>query len=93
MTGRPDYDAGDLVVCLEDGQGVRKGDIYRAAEVFPFLWWSELLWVVRLEGMEYAAGKVGHPAKFYRKVPPKLPEFWTKDIPADLDEPLETVVL
>lgn len=81
--GRPDFDVGDLVVALGDGRSVRKGSVYLVAGLF-FLPEATneagrdvgSLWVVQLSGQHYLPGH-GHPARFYRRIEPRPPEFFS----------------
>lgn len=87
MTGRPDYDVGNLVVCLKSGESVRKGQVFLALELYPPFStkgkWP--YWLVRLSDVPYPPGATGHQASYYRKLDPKPPEFWTGTV----DEPVK----
>ena len=88
MSGRPDYDAGDLVVCLCDGDRVKKGVVYRVDRLYPPYSTPDQFygWLARLSGVFYPQGHSGHPAVFYRRIDPKPPEFWTGTVSADAGE-------
>jgi hypothetical protein len=87
MSGRPDYDAGDLVVCVKVDDRkppatLTLGRVYTVADVSPF---GDRC-IVRL--VERAAPKpyTGYSAHLFRKLDPKPPEFWTQDIEADTQQ-------
>jgi len=89
MTGRPDYDAGDLIVCTHlKPSSVRGpvpivvGKVYQAQEVLR----AVSGWGVRLRGYDYPAGIRGHYAECFRKIDPKPPEFWTGGIEVETRE-------
>lgn len=88
--GRPDYDAGDLVVCVDDspcklGTGpmnVTKGSIYKAVEVHPCIFDDDTEgWAVWLKEEPH-----GCNANRFRRIDPKPPEFWTGTVDADAGE-------
>lgn len=98
MTGRPDYDAGDLVVCVETsapenyGRGLGRGGrhlqrdrVYRVIKILPH---SRAMYgfVACLEGVRSGDETGGFDASRFRRIDPKPPEFWTGTIDADTPE-------
>jgi hypothetical protein len=86
MTGRPDYDAGDLVVCWRTRPAPsgkkRKGVVFRCVGlVFVGGKWGALI-----EGDPSPHRSRAWLADAYRKIDPKPPEFWTGTIDADAPE-------
>ena len=91
MSGRPDYDAGDLVVCVLTRPGNPRvsyaplvvGKVYRAAQInFE----ADFGWTVRLQGHPYASDTGRHYADLFRRIDPKPPSFWTGTVSADAGE-------
>ena len=78
MTGRPDYDAGDLVVCVEvknPHYGFQVGRAYRATYVGN----ARGIWFVVIEGKQAPSG-IGWIAHAFRRIDPKPPEFFAGKI-------------
>ncbi len=82
MTGRPDYDAGDLVACV-DGKTMR-GKVYRALKLLPPS--ASDGWSVVLEGHPTEPEYRGWVALCFRRIDPKPPEFFTGTVSADAGE-------
>lgn len=79
MTGRPDYDAGDLVVCVEAKIRVHLiGKVFRVLEIayFPDKYRK---WGVRIEGLPEPCGR-WWGVEFFRRIDPKPPEFFAGKI-------------
>jgi hypothetical protein len=85
MTGRPDYDAGDLVVCVNDEQCRTTGRKLPFSRLSVFIvaavWFERAegpfpaYWCVRLSGhRKYTA------ADRFRRIDPKPPEFFAGKI-------------
>ena len=90
MTGRPDYDAGDLVVCVM--AKYRKhwlGRVFLVKRVFPpgahgGVNWRD--WGVGLLDADSPPSSPGWNAEAFRRIDPKPPEFWTGTVDADAGE-------
>lgn len=94
MSGRPDYDAGDLVVCVDTTSESRliaatemlsMGQIYRVAGIA----WSPMTmtWDAILDGVcPERSDTGGFLASRFRRIDPKPPEFWTGTVSADANE-------
>lgn len=97
MTGRPDYDVGDLVCCVDASQNrgngivpssLRVGGVYRVASFCLASGTASDGWCVRLEGMT-ASTRWGFMAWRFRKVrslPESLTSLLAKDIPMRVKE-------
>jgi len=82
MSGRPDYDAGDLVVHVGDPDPIFPpvGSVWRVESVHgPERGGG---WGVRLVGFAHQK-EWGFDACEFRKIDPRPPEFWTGQIEAD----------
>lgn len=92
VSGRPDYDAGDLVVCVDIGvircnggqehrafarNIVRKGRVYRVEAITPDV--NGVVPPCGCLNVKLEGGLIGHPARF-RKIDPKPPEFFAGKI-------------
>lgn len=95
MSGRPDYDVGDLVVCVDDrlimtggrcGPLPRSGSVYRAVDIIRpgevgRFGARATGWGVCVEGCLNLP--CGYFAARFRKLDPKPPEFWTREVEAE----------
>jgi hypothetical protein len=87
MTGRPDYDAGDLIALVklhpgDESFGLSIGQVFVCLgliEPGDYPGWS-----VILKGKPAPGPGWQWNAACFRKVPPKPADFWTRDIPADI---------
>ena len=102
MTGRPDYDVGDLVVCVDDGpsralpamgepSGLHLGRVYRVLEALPPDSVSRCGRYRFLNWAVYVSGakpplNIPYHAPRFRKLNPKPPEFFTGTIEANQRE-------
>ena len=89
MTGRPDYDAGDLVVCVSKDSKhpvVQYGKVFRVLSIGLGRLKGLLVWGCVLEGAEPRGGKTYFHADRFRRIDPKPPEFWTGTVDADAGE-------
>jgi hypothetical protein len=95
MSGRPDYDVGDLVVCVDDGQRgdfqppVARGRVYMVANLAAP---GTVSSCGRMTAHKWGVFLLGVPlrdaisADRFRKIDPKPPEFWTGTVDADAPE-------
>lgn len=90
--GRPDYDAGDLVVCVDDTPNpkfgvskLRRGAVYVVEKVEPPNR-VDPRWGCRIAGVA-SLSREGFAADRFRKIDPKPPEFWTGEVEVENREP------
>lgn len=84
MSGRPDYDAGDLVVMVTEsvtGRG-RKGSVYTAVALCPPQFPGDI-WGVRLKEHPPLGPNCWWDAGQFCRIDPKPPEFWTGEVEAN----------
>lgn len=87
MSGRPDFDVGDLVVCVDDSPAsmglfhYRRGMVLRVARMWPPETTKRNRWVFDEVGRHPT--ERGHFASRFRKLDLKPPEFWTGEIEAN----------
>jgi hypothetical protein len=86
MTGRPDYDVGDLVVCVraQTPNSLNLGKVWRVVGFVPPDCAGNL--GVLLEGRRSSHPTGAFQASGYRKIDPKPPEFWTGEIEVETRE-------
>lgn len=87
--GRPDYDTGDLVVCVQKFKNCPDiapvvGSVWEVERINPPIL-SNGEWGVTLVGKS-AAPYRGFLASHFRRIDPKPPEFWTGDVDVDAGE-------
>lgn len=83
MFQRPDYDAGDLVLCVWSSRpnSPNVGKVFRVARLIPV---RANVWGVEIEGLP-ASGSAGWAPVCFRKIDPKPPTFFTGIV----DEPVK----
>ena len=90
MSGRPDYNAGDLVVCVNaapipglpyDMGSLRRCALYTVVEVL--LNDNSDQWGCVVKEARSCGQYGGYDASRFRRIDPKPPEFWTGTVDAD----------
>lgn len=89
MSNRPDYDVGDLVVCVDDRRApqLTRTCVYTVLgfnDDKGYSWLDNQVCIgVFLVEANPNPGDVGFDSRRFRRIDPKPPEFWTGEVEAD----------
>ena len=87
--GRPDYDVGDLVVCVKtvNPDSPNLGRVFTVVALWPPVPGQYKEWDADVKELPPKPGYRGWLARCFHKIDPKPPEFWTGDVEVENREP------